>query len=117
MPGTQNCQHLRRNSALGSKSVEPVLHHVQSFRTRSKLGCVLALALLGHLPPQGEPAHNGRQQRSLADQRDDDNSESHEENEIAVGKRRVRRAWLRIFVVRCGLPCDPRLGVIHAMEG
>src|SRR5262249_21868389 len=26
-----------------------------------------------------------------------------------------RRAWLRIFVVRCGLPCDPPLGVIHAM--
>jgi hypothetical protein len=21
-----------------------------------------------------------------------------------------RRAWLRIFVVRCGLPCDPPLG-------
>src|SRR5262249_37754668 len=28
-----------------------------------------------------------------------------------------RRAWLRIFGVRCGLPCDPRLGVIHAIEG
>jgi hypothetical protein len=28
-----------------------------------------------------------------------------------------RRAWLRIFVVRCSLPCDPRVGVIHAMEG
>src|SRR5215467_8411997 len=25
------------------------------------------------------------------------------------------RAWLRIFVVRCGLPCDPPVGVIHAM--
>src|SRR5262249_17384002 len=26
-----------------------------------------------------------------------------------------RRAWLRIFVVRCGLPCDPPVGVIDAM--
>jgi hypothetical protein len=26
------------------------------------------------------------------------------------------RAWLRIFVVRCGLPCDPPVGVIHAMQ-
>src|SRR5262249_61809764 len=25
-----------------------------------------------------------------------------------------RLAWLRIFVVRCSLPCDPRVGVIHA---
>ena len=28
-----------------------------------------------------------------------------------------RRAWPRISVVRCGLPCDPPVGVIHAMEG
>src|SRR5262249_20482665 len=31
------------------------------------------------------------------------------------GQPRRRRAWLRIFVVRCGLPCDPPVGVIHAM--
>ena len=28
-----------------------------------------------------------------------------------------RRTWLRIFAVRCSLPCDPQVGVIHAMEG
>src|SRR6516165_9873958 len=27
-----------------------------------------------------------------------------------------RRAWLRIFVVRCGLPCDPPVGG-HACNG
>src|SRR5262245_63600127 len=27
-----------------------------------------------------------------------------------------RRAWLRIFVVRCGLPCDPPLGG-HSCNG
>src|SRR6266436_3574121 len=108
MPGAQNCQDLRRNSALGSKSVEPVLHHVQSFRTRSKLGCVLALALLGRVAPQGEPAHNARQQRSLADQRDDDNSESHEENEIAVGKRRAGQRGQRKTASAAASETTPR---------
>jgi hypothetical protein len=89
MPGTQNCQNLGCNSALGRKSVEPVLHQVQGFGARGKLGCVLALALLGRVAPQPKPAHNARQHQSLADQRDDDNSENHEENEIAVGKRRA----------------------------
>ena len=28
---------------------------------------------------------------------------------------RRREAWLRIFVVECSLPCDPPVGVIHAM--
>src|SRR6516225_4502123 len=89
MPGTQDCQNLGCNSALGRKSVEPVLHHVQGFGARGKLSCALALPLLGRVAPQPKPAHDTRQHQSLADQRDDDNSESHEENEIAVGKRRT----------------------------
>src|SRR5262249_45355243 len=28
-----------------------------------------------------------------------------------------RRAWLRIFVVRCGLPCDPPVGGGHSRNG
>jgi hypothetical protein len=36
---------------------------------------------------------------------------------FAATRLQRRRAWLRIFVVRCSLPCDPRVGVIHAMEG
>ena len=28
----------------------------------------------------------------------------------APGKRPRRQAWLRIFVVRCSLPCDPPVG-------
>src|SRR2546430_15299308 len=89
MPGAQNCQDRGRNSALGRKLVEPVLHRVQSVRARRKLGRVLALALLGRVAPQPEPVHNSRQQQSLANQRDDDHSERHKENEIAVGKRRA----------------------------
>src|SRR5262249_31953491 len=89
VPGTQGCQNLGRNSALGRKSVEPVLHQVQGFGARGKLGRVLALALLGRVGPQPKPAHNARQHQSLSDQRDDEDSENHEENEIGVRKRRA----------------------------
>ena len=33
-----------------------------------------------------------------------------------TGRLPRRRTSLRIFVVRCGLPCDPPVGVIHAMK-
>ena len=74
---------------LGRKPVKPVLRHVQCFRARRELGCVLALALVSRVAPQGEPAHKARQQQSLADQRGHDHSERHEQNEIAMGKRRA----------------------------
>src|SRR5262249_11694421 len=35
----------------------------------------------------------------------------------AATRQPRRRAWPRIFVVRCGFPCDPPVGVIHAIEG
>ena len=54
-----------------------VLHHVQSVGARRKLGRVLALALLGRVAPQAQPAHNGRQQQSLANQRDGDHARQH----------------------------------------
>ena len=38
---------------------------------------VLALALLGRVAPQAQPAHNGRQQQSLANQRDGDHARQH----------------------------------------
>src|SRR5215831_17267607 len=57
MPRTQNCQDLGCNSALGRKSVEAVLRHVQGFGARGKLSCMLALPLLGRGAPQPKPAH------------------------------------------------------------
>src|SRR5262245_4049107 len=34
----------------------------------------------------------------------------------AARRQPRRRTWLRIFVVRCGLPCDPRVGG-HSRNG
>src|SRR5215470_11322289 len=39
----------------------------------------------------------------------------HHEDRAATPPRR-RAAWLRIFVVRCGLPCDPPVGG-HSCNG
>ncbi len=50
---------------------------------------------LGGMLVKPEPAHQCRQHQPLADQRDDDDAESDEQNEIAIGKRRARRGGQR----------------------
>jgi hypothetical protein len=60
--GTQDRQDLGCNSAVAGELVKSVLHHVERFRPRRKLRCILARALIGGVARQSEPAHNARQQ-------------------------------------------------------
>src|SRR5882672_7609503 len=69
--------------------LQPAFRHLQCCQACSKLGLVLALTLGGGVASQPEPAHDARQQQSLANQGHDDHAECDEEDEIAVGKRRT----------------------------
>src|SRR3954454_592566 len=82
-------QNLRCDLALSRELIELALRNGQRLRACGQLGLVLALTLVRAVARQSQPPGDARQQQSLPDQRDQDDTERDRENEIAVRKWRA----------------------------
>ena len=87
--GAQDREHVRVGLAVGRELVEPALRHFQGFEPRGNFSVLLAPALLLGDLAQAEPPQHRRQRQALADEGNEDDPEGQEDDQVAMGERRM----------------------------